>query len=79
MANENHHDTAPSSSMPLQLLDKKQLAKRIGVSVRTIENLVKAGFRLASRSLVLSHSTYDRKNDPAFARRAVFSIHFFIL
>ena len=43
MANENHPDAAASSSMPLQLLDKKQLAKRIGVSVRTIENLVKAG------------------------------------
>jgi len=55
MANENHHDAAASSTVPLQLLDKKQLAKRIGVSVRTIENLVKAGeFPLACASVVSS-------------------------
>ncbi len=27
MANENHHDAAASSTVPLQLLDKKQLRK----------------------------------------------------
>lgn len=28
---------------PMQLLNKQQLAKRIGVSVRTVENLVHSG------------------------------------
>lgn len=34
---------APVVPAPLQLLNKQQLAKRMGVSVRTIENLVHSG------------------------------------
>ena len=39
----NYQDATLSMSLPLQLQNKKQLGKRIGFSVRTIENLKNAG------------------------------------
>lgn len=43
MANENHPDTNSKQLYAPSVAGQKAAAKRIGVSVRTIENLVKAG------------------------------------